>query len=273
MRIGAVTSEASLSVRSAIGKPRSCSSHALIDRTTVTATPAHPFWVVGRGRVTVDQLHVGGQLPQPDDTAVTVDAVTAEGNNATVCNVEMVNGVTSVVPQFRMFEPVTGVSLHIGSVGILGDYDQYKYSSWLGSANATIDSFFIPGGNVGKVGSFLSKGEEAASAFSKLKFADEGIASFSRLRGLSQGQRGEVQIHHLIEQRFVRVMRDTLGASTNDWASIAVTRTEHQVFTNAWRAEIPYGATRTGAATAEQVTAAARRIYADYPDWACPGFG
>jgi len=61
----------------------------VIDGSTVTATPTHPFWVVGRGWVTVDQLHPGDELLQPDDTTVTVDAVTATGKTATVYNFEV----------------------------------------------------------------------------------------------------------------------------------------------------------------------------------------
>lgn len=61
----------------------------VIDGSTVTATPTHPFWVVGRGWVTVDQLHAGDALLQPDDTTVTVDAVRATGRTATVYNFEV----------------------------------------------------------------------------------------------------------------------------------------------------------------------------------------
>lgn len=61
----------------------------VIDGSTVTATPTHPFWVVGRGWVTVDQLHPGDALLQPDDTTVTVDTVHATGRTATVYNFEV----------------------------------------------------------------------------------------------------------------------------------------------------------------------------------------
>ena len=46
--------------------------------------------------------------------------------------------------------------------------------------------------------------------------------------------------------------------------SIAVTDREHQVFTNAWRKAISYGA-GTADATADHVRNAARQIYRDYP--------
>jgi hypothetical protein len=68
------------------------------------------------------------------------------------------------------------------------------------------------------------------------------------------------EAHHLIPQRFAPVM----GQKVRDMLSIAVTRTEHQVFTNAWRDAIPYGA-GTANATQQQVLDAARQIYANYP--------
>ena len=61
----------------------------VIDGSTVTATPTHPFWVVDRGWVTVDELHPGDRLMQPDDTTITVDSVTATGTTATVYNFEV----------------------------------------------------------------------------------------------------------------------------------------------------------------------------------------
>jgi hypothetical protein len=47
--------------------------------------------------------------------------------------------------------------------------------------------------------------------------------------------------------------------------SVAVTEAEHQVFTNQWRAPIPYG-DGTAAATRESVIEAAREIYRHYPE-------
>ena len=61
----------------------------VIDGAKVTATPTHPFWVVGRGWVTVDHLRPGDALRQPDGTTVTIDAVRATGRTATVYNFEV----------------------------------------------------------------------------------------------------------------------------------------------------------------------------------------
>lgn len=102
---------------------------------------------------------------------------------------------------------------------------------------------------------------ETAGGLRSLSRADDfGIWPFRTLRADIQGS--GLEAHHLIEQRFARVM----GQNVGDMASIAVTRAEHQVFTNAWRAAIPYGPQGTRVATRMQVEDAARRIYADYPD-------
>ena len=61
----------------------------VIDGAKGTATPTHPFWVVGRGWVTVDHLRPGDALRQPDGTTVTIDAVRATGRTATVYNFEV----------------------------------------------------------------------------------------------------------------------------------------------------------------------------------------
>jgi hypothetical protein len=65
----------------------------------------------------------------------------------------------------------------------------------------------------------------------------------------------------LIERRFA----DVMGGSTDEWAPIVVTRSEHTALTTAWRQQIPYGA-GTRNATRAQVEAAAREVYRDYPE-------
>ena len=101
---------------------------------------------------------------------------------------------------------------------------------------------------------------EAVSGFGGLsRAADFGPQSY---RALSAELRGTgLQAHHLLEKRFAGV----LGQSTDDMLSVAVTQAEHQVFTNAWRQAIPYGA-GTSAATPELITATARQVYSGYPE-------
>jgi hypothetical protein len=86
-----------------------------------------------------------------------------------------------------------------------------------------------------------------------------GIQSYSSLTKALKGT--GLQAHHLLEQRFA----GALGANARSMLSVAVTKAEHQAFTNAWRKLIPYG-DDTRKATQEQILKAAREIYKDYPD-------
>jgi hypothetical protein len=67
--------------------------------------------------------------------------------------------------------------------------------------------------------------------------------------------------HHLLPKRFAKI----LGMDVNEMASIALTKAEHDVFTQAWRDAIPYGA-GTDAATRSLVYQKAREIYKNYPE-------
>ena len=55
-----------------------------------------------------------------------------------------------------------------------------------------------------------------------------------------------------------------MGQNARQMLSVAVTPAEHQAFTNAWCALIPYGEAGTGAATRESIMQAARQIYGGY---------
>jgi hypothetical protein len=83
-----------------------------------------------------------------------------------------------------------------------------------------------------------------------------GIQPYNLLRKSIAGT--GLEAHHLIEKRFASV----LAQNARKMASIALTPGEHRIFTNAWRAAIPYGA-GTARATAAEVLEAARQIYAD----------
>jgi RHS repeat-associated protein len=66
--------------------------------------------------------------------------------------------------------------------------------------------------------------------------------------------------HHLLEKRFAAI----LGQKASKMASVAVTKEEHQAFTNAWNAAIPHGTTST--ASYQDIMNAAKEIYANYPE-------
>jgi RHS repeat-associated protein len=84
------------------------------------------------------------------------------------------------------------------------------------------------------------------------------IGSYWRLRRLFAGQ--GMQVHHLIEQRFaVRIGAALLTSACT--ISVALTKSEHQAYTNAWRNSIPYGP-GTNAANLELIWNTAMQIYA-----------
>jgi hypothetical protein len=89
--------------------------------------------------------------------------------------------------------------------------------------------------------------------------AKYGLQPYSKLQNALKGT--GLQVHHLLEKRFAGV----LGQKASQMLSAAVTKAEHQVFTNAWRQAIPYGQ-GTANATKDQVLNAARQIYKDYPE-------
>jgi len=96
-------------------------------------------------------------------------------------------------------------------------------------------------------------------AFGGLSRAGEfGIRPYGELRAALRGT--GLQAHHLIENRFAHLF----GAQRSTGLAVAVTRAEHQPFTNAFRSAISYGS-GTRAATREVVLRVASRIYADYP--------
>lgn len=104
------------------------------------------------------------------------------------------------------------------------------------------------------------KGISARAGFGGLSRAGEfGVRPYRDLKAAVKGT--GLQSHHLYEKRFAKVM----GQKPGKMASVAVTGAEHQKFTNAWRAAIPYGQ-GTANATSDQVRAAARQIYANQPE-------
>ena len=94
------------------------------------------------------------------------------------------------------------------------------------------------------------------AALKYLSSPAKGINTYSNLRKVNKGTGNEV--HHIIEKRFAR----SLGISdTNNMYSIALTKAEHQVFTKAWRAALPYGQNYS----TRQVLSTAVKIYSKSP--------
>ncbi|HEY7550089.1 MAG TPA: RHS repeat-associated core domain-containing protein, partial [Hyphomicrobiaceae bacterium] len=114
------------------------------------------------------------------------------------------------------------------------------------------------------VGVFSNAGAAKLGFGALTHAAQYGIVSYGTLAKTLSGT--GLRAHHLIEKRFAEVM----GQNPDDMLSIAVTVTEHQVFTNMWRNAIGYmgmkaTAETTETATRELVEGTAREIYKDYP--------
>ena len=113
----------------------------------------------------------------------------------------------------------------------------------------------IPGG----VGALIkgTKATEIIQSTDKVK--DVGIEAYSTLKKEIKGT--GLQAHHLIEKRFA----NQLNLDYKKMNAIALTKEEHQKFTNAWRKLIPYG-TGTKSADIEKILKSAEMIYKDYPE-------
>ncbi|MCU7880013.1 MAG: hypothetical protein KZQ66_03605 [Candidatus Thiodiazotropha sp. (ex Lucinoma aequizonata)] len=114
--------------------------------------------------------------------------------------------------------------------------------------------FLVPVGKVKYLKGLFNKG-----SLEGFKYTSKyGIKPYAELMKLKKGT--GLHAHHLIEQRFATV----LGTSPNNMLAIALTKNEHQVFTNAWRNAVPYG--KTADVTKDQIKKAAKQIYKEYPD-------
>lgn len=131
--------------------------------------------------------------------------------------------------------------------------------NWLGLVGDLVDlvPFWTGTGELVRAGKY---GVRLADGLGELSRAAEfGIDGYNALR---KGLKGTgLQAHHIVEKRLL----NALDIDANSALSVAVTPTEHQVFTNAWRAIFPYGMDYSGL-TPEDVWEAAQKVYADYPD-------
>jgi RHS repeat-associated protein len=152
-------------------------------------------------------------------------------------------------------------SLELDNTSYMGQVGQSLARSGPKAASvALVAANFVPlVGVAADIGEAALVARGAALAFGGLsRAAPLGVRSYGVMAAALRGT--GLQAHHLIEQRFATLM----GQNVRQMLSVAVTPAEHQAFTNAWRAAIPYGA-GTANATRQQVLSAARQIYANYP--------
>jgi hypothetical protein len=90
--------------------------------------------------------------------------------------------------------------------------------------------------------------------------ADYGVDTY---KGLSKSLKGTgLQAHHIVEKRLV----NAIGIADHKlMKSVAVTKAEHQAFTNPWRQVIPFG-TDYSTLSKDYIWEAAQEIYKDAPE-------
>ena len=100
------------------------------------------------------------------------------------------------------------------------------------------------------VQSIFSRGGAPPNWGNLSRAAEFGTRTYVDMKRALQGT--GLHAHHIVDQRF----------GLNIDITVAVTRAEHQIFTNAMRAHIPFG---TMGVTKEQVWSAAQDVYANFP--------
>jgi hypothetical protein len=114
-------------------------------------------------------------------------------------------------------------------------------------------SFWYLAAAVGLVGTALSADGDPTNEITST------IQAYGRL---SQALRGTgLEAHHIIEKRFA----ERLGLKASQMISVALTPEQHQIFTNIWRQQIPYG-TNYNMLTDSQIWLAAQKVYQGYPE-------
>ena len=98
----------------------------------------------------------------------------------------------------------------------------------------------------------------AGNGFDAAGTANNTIDTYKTLKKANKGK--GLEIHHIVEKRFAK---DLDIKNTGDMLSIALTKSEHRIYTNAWRKQIGYN---TGRHSPQQIWEAAQRVYVDRPD-------
>ena len=130
--------------------------------------------------------------------------------------------------------------------------------SWVGLVGDVIDLIpFVTG--VGEVTRIAKVTGKIADGYGDLSKAQQyGVKSYNVLKKTLKGT--GLDAHHVVEQRLVK----HLNIDVKTMLSVAVTKAEHQRFTNAWRKAFQYGM-NYNALKPEDIWNAAQKIYKDYP--------
>lgn len=132
-------------------------------------------------------------------------------------------------------------------------------TAWIGLGLDLVDLIpFVTGtGEAYRVYRITDKVVDGLGDLSKAK--KYGIKGYKALRKEIAGT--GLHAHHIIEQRLVK----HLGIDVDTMLSVAVTREEHQKFTNAWRKAFAHGSDYSEI-TIDDLWREAQKIYENYPD-------
>jgi hypothetical protein len=141
--------------------------------------------------------------------------------------------------------------------------------SWVSLA-ADVGCLFIPGAT--GAGSAIKAADKAANIGKAIKTADKTkdvvelvekgnriVGTYNNIRKVVKGT--ALQVHHIIEQRFSKLFGEKVG----HMLSVALTKEQHQIFTNRWRQVIGYGKDYLSL-TKKELLNAVQKVYYDAPE-------
>ena len=132
--------------------------------------------------------------------------------------------------------------------------------AWAGLVGDIVDLAVPCLGGVGETVKAFGTTQKVGEGLGDLSKAKEyGIKAYNSLKKALKGT--GLEAHHVVEKRLVKY----LGIDSSSMLSVAVTKSEHQKFTNAWRGIIKYG-TDYSTLGKDEIYAAAKAVYKDYPD-------
>ena len=131
-------------------------------------------------------------------------------------------------------------------------------SAWIGLAGDAIDLIpFVTG--VGETIKGLRIADKAGNIIDIADSLGDSIDTYRDVRKVTKGT--DLEVHHIVEKRFADPLNIETNKSASTMLSTALTKTEHQVYTNKWRKYVPYG----GTPALSQVVEAGARIYGNDP--------
>jgi len=87
------------------------------------------------------------------------------------------------------------------------------------------------------------------------------VDTYANLKKTTAGM--GLEVHHIVEKRFLPAIN---MANPNSMLSVALSKAEHQIYTNAWRAAFPYGQQVYGDIAKSELWKVAQKIYENFPE-------